>query len=315
MVMTASAGPGGTTPEHLWLADDEDKLVVSVLAPEVAGDARHDTAGPVTISPYPVTRPGGMYNTRPAEVGLHTPRTGGARIGWVGTAGSVAVAAGGAWMAGPWAGLAVAAAGVGITAWQALRRYTRIAYQWTEGHQVLTHYEDRDVVKRAAQNVRVTAAAWPKLRAHVALDDPSPVLASQLWELTLLATERSTARQLRQKLAVSGVGVPAGTATALELADRIAAVDQDLAQLNTAITSRQTHLWKLAHQVRAFVDEQEALARARATIRDADQHRGIPLTDPAPTAGAELADHTGAVLAAYRELTQGATADPPRPGQ
>jgi hypothetical protein len=42
MVMTASARPGGTTPEHLWLADDEDKLVVSVLAPEVAGDARHD---------------------------------------------------------------------------------------------------------------------------------------------------------------------------------------------------------------------------------------------------------------------------------
>jgi hypothetical protein len=45
MVMTmTTARPGGRNPEHLWLADDEDKLVVSVLAPEVAGDARHDTA-------------------------------------------------------------------------------------------------------------------------------------------------------------------------------------------------------------------------------------------------------------------------------
>jgi hypothetical protein len=46
MAMTTMARPGGLNPEHLWLADDEDKLVVSVLAPEVAGDARHDTSGP-----------------------------------------------------------------------------------------------------------------------------------------------------------------------------------------------------------------------------------------------------------------------------
>src|SRR3954471_23261745 len=135
--MTTTARPGGLNPDHLWLADDEDKLVVSVLAPEVAGDARHDTAGPVTIvSPYPVTRPGGMYATRPAEVGVHTPRTGGARIGWAGAAGSTTAAVGGVWAVGPWAGAAIAAAGVAVTAWHALRRYTRIAWQWTEGHQV-----------------------------------------------------------------------------------------------------------------------------------------------------------------------------------
>jgi hypothetical protein len=314
--MTTTSRSGGRTPEHLWLADDEDKLVVSVLAPEVAGDARHDTAGPVTIvSPYPVTRPGGMYNTRPAEVGLHIPRTGGARIGWAGTAGSAAVAAGGAWVAGPWAGLAVAAAGVSVTAWQAVRRYTRTACQWVEGHQVLTHYDDRAVIERATRNVRATAAAWPRLRSHVALDDPSPVLVTQLWDLTLLVGERSAARQLRHDLTVSGVGVPAGSATALELADRTAVVEQDLAQLDTAIHERQTHLWQLAHQVRAFVDEQDALARARATIRDVDQRRGISSTAPGPTAGGDLADHTAAVLAAYRELTDHPAVDPNRLGR
>jgi hypothetical protein len=303
---TTTARPGGLNPEHLWLADDEEKLVVSVLAPEVAGTARHDTAGPVTIvSPYPVTvtGPGGMRDTRPAEVGLHIPRTGGARIGWAGTAGSVALAAGGAGVAGPWAGLAVAVAGSGATAWQAVRRYTRTAQRWAEGHQVLGHYDDRDVIRRAAQNVRATTAAWPQLRSHVALDDPSPVLVTQLWELTLLVGERSAARQLRHDLTVSGVGVPAGSATALELADRIAAVDQDLAQLDADIRQRQTHLWQLAHQVRAFVDEQAALARARATIRHADQQRGIPATNPAGNAAGELAEYTAAVLAAYRELT------------
>src|SRR3712207_4945005 len=67
MAMTTAARPGGLIPEHLWLADDEDKLVVSVLAPEVAGPAEHDTVGPVTkVSPHPVSRPGGMYRTRPA---------------------------------------------------------------------------------------------------------------------------------------------------------------------------------------------------------------------------------------------------------
>jgi hypothetical protein len=316
--MTTMARPGGRNPEHLWLADDEQKLVVSVLAPEVAGPARHDTAGPITIvSPYPVTvtGPGGMRDTRPAEVGLHTPRTGGARIGWAGTAGSVAVAAGSAWVAGPWAGLAVAAAGAGATTWQALRRYARTARQWAEGHLVLGHYDDCDVIKRAAQNVRATAAAWPQLRSHVALDDPSPVLVAQLWELTLRISERAAARQLRHDLKVSGVGVPADSPTALELAERIAAVDQDLEQLEGDIRQRQTHLWQLAHQVRAFVDEQEALARARATIRHADQHRGLPAAEPAANAAGELAEHTTAVLAAYRELTAQPATEPGQRGQ
>jgi hypothetical protein len=289
-------------PEHLWLADD--KLVVSVLAPEVAGDVRHDTVGPVTVvDPYPVTRPGGMYATRPAEVGLHTPRSGGARIGWSGTAGSAVVATAGAWAVGLWAGVAIAAAGVGFTAWQGLLRYTRTARQWIEGHQVLTHYDDRAVVKGAAQNVRATAAAWPQLRAHVALDDPSPVLVRQLWDLTLLVGERATTRQLRQDLATSGVGIAAGTATALDLADRIARVDQDLTQLDADIDQRRTHLWRLADEVRAFVTEQEALARARAVIRDADRRRGIPAPEPGAHAAGDLAEHTTAVLAAYRELT------------
>jgi hypothetical protein len=53
-----------------------------------------------------------------------------------------------------------------------------------------------------------------------------------------------------------------------------------------------------AHQVRAFVDEQEALARARAAIRDVDQRRGIASTVPARRAAGGLADHTAAVLAA-----------------
>lgn len=311
-VMTTMGRPGGRTPEHLWLADDEDKLVVSVLAPEVAGTARHDTAGPVTIvSPYPVivTGPGGMRDSRLAEVGLHIPRTGGARVGWAGTAGS-AVLASGAWVAGPWAGLTVAVAGLGVTVWQALRRYTRTAGQWAEGHQVLTYYDDRDVIRRAAQNVRATAAAWPQLRSHVALDDPVPVLAIQLWELTRLVGRRSDARQLRQELTRAGVGVPAGSATALELTDRIVGVDQDLGQLATDIQTRQTHLWQLAHQVRAFVDEQVALARARATIRHVDQHRGLPMTSPADNAAIELAEHTNAVLAAYRELTDHPATEP-----
>jgi hypothetical protein len=201
MVMTIAARPGGLPPEHLWLASDEDKMVVSVLAPEVAGPARHDTVGPVTVvSPYPVSRtgPGRMVKTLPAEVGLHLPRSGGARIGWSGMAGSAAAAAVGAWVVGVWAGLAVAAAGLGITAWQGLRRYTLVARQWTEGHQVLTHHDDRAVVGGAANSVRCTTAGWPQLRVHVDLDDPAPVLVRQLWDLTVIVGERAAVREPRR---------------------------------------------------------------------------------------------------------------------
>lgn len=303
MVMTTATRPGGRKPEHLWLADDEDKLVVSVLAPEVAGPARHDTAGPVTVvSPHPVSRPGGMHATRPAEVGLHIPRSGGARVGWAGTAGSAAGAAAGIWAVGPWAGVAVAAAGLGVTAWLGWRRYTWVAEQWTEGHQVLTHYDDRDVIKRAASNVRYTATTWPQLRAHVDLDDPAPVLVGQLWDLTVLVGERASVRELLQRLQMAGHGLPEGTTTATELADRITRTETDLDRLTADIDQRRTQLWRLAKEVGAFVGEQEALARANAMIHDADQRRGLPA--PAANAVGELADHTSAVLAAYRELTE-----------
>jgi hypothetical protein len=103
--------------------------------------------------------------------------------------------------------------------------------------------------------------------------------------------------------------------TALELADRIAILDEDLTQLDAAIYRRQTNFWQLAHQVRTFVDEQQALARAQAAIRDADQRRGISLTtsDAHPTGA--LADHTAAILAAYRELIQQPAAESIRPEQ
>lgn len=59
----------------------------------------------------------------------------------------------------------------------------------------------------------------------------------------------------------------------------------------------------LAKEVGTFVTEQQALAKAHATIRDVDQQHGLPAVAPADAAR-ELADHTTAVLAAYRELTR-----------
>lgn len=180
------------------------------------------------------------------------------------------------WRAGLWAGVAVAAAGLDVTVWQALRRYTRVARQWTEGHQVLTHYDDRAVVQAAAKNVRYTATAWPQLHAHVDLDDPTPVLVGQLWDLTLLVGERAAARELRKKLQMAEYGVPDGTSTAAELADRISRTDANVARLTQDIDQRRTYPWRLADEVAGFVNEQQALSRARAMIHELDQRRGLP---------------------------------------
>jgi hypothetical protein len=303
--MTTAARPGGLIPEHLWLADDHDTLVVSVLAPEVAGNARHDTTGPVTvISPYWVCRLGAPDTIRPG-LGLRMPRSGGARIGWMGAAGSVSVAAAGVWAVGLWTGLAVAAVGLGVTVWQALRRYTRVARQWTEGHQVLTHYADRTVLRAAVHDVRYIVSAWPQLNAHVDLDDPAPVLVSQLWDITVLVGELATARELCQQPHSAGYGVPDGTTTAAELADRIDRAGTDLTRLTADVDQRLAHLRRLSSEVARLVTEQQALVQANA-MGDVDQRRGLPT--PAADATVDLADYTTAVLAAYRELAQ-----PPRP--
>lgn len=157
------------------------------------------------------------------------------------------------------------------------------------------------MVQAAAENVRYTATAWTRLCAHLDLDNPTPVLVGQLWDLTLLVGERAAAREVRKKLQIAGHGVPDGSSTAADLAERISRTDADLARLAADIDQRRTHLQRLA-EVAGFLTEQQALARTRATIREVDQRHGLPA--PQADAAEDLADHTAAVLAAYRELTQ-----------
>jgi hypothetical protein len=88
----------------------------------------------------------------------------------------------------------------------------------------------------------------------------------------------------------------------IDLAERISRTDADLVRLAADIDQRRTHLRRLADEVAGFLTEQQALARARATIREIDQRQGLPA--PQADAAEDLADHTAAVLAAYRELTQ-----------
>src|SRR5882724_11319870 len=117
-----------------------------------------------------------MYNTRRPRSAC-TPRAPAAPgSGWAGAAGSAAVAAPG------WPGRGLASPSP-WPEWASPpgRRCTATAASPTNGPR---------------------AASWPRLAAHVALDDPSPVLATQLWDRPLLVGERSTARQLRQDLVV-----------------------------------------------------------------------------------------------------------------
>ncbi len=161
--------------------------------------------------------------------------------------------------------------------------------------------------------MRYTTAVWPQLRAHVDLDDPAPVLVRQLWDLALTVAQRAEVRDLRQRLLAAGHGVPAGSTTAADLADRIVRTDEDLARLTTDIDQRRQHLQRLTDEAAAFVTEQQALARANEMIRDADQCSGFS-TPAQQSAVADLADHTTAVLAAYRELTQQSASTAPASG-
>ncbi len=312
--MTIVARPGGRAPEHLWLTVSEHTTMVSVLAPDVLGTAEHHTIGPITrITPLPEIRlrePGGITETVTPEAARHTPRSGAAVFAWVGSvasavtgvAATIATNAAGAAAEG-WIGLAVGAVGVGTALWLAGRRYKRMAKQWVNGYQVLTHQDDRSALDGAADSVRAVAGSWPQLRTYVDLDEPSPVLVRHLWELTMLLGQRDAARELRTRLTSARVGVPASTSPAVELADRITSLDVEISGLDAEITQRREQLRRLAAEVQTFVSEQQALAKAVATIRESDRIRGIAPATPAPAA-TDLVDYTAAVLAAYRELTR-----------
>jgi hypothetical protein len=186
----------------------------------------------------------------------------------------------------------------------------RVEQEWSS-YRVLTHHEDREQVRAAVSNARYTLRVWPQLQTAVALDDPGPALASAVWEVTGILAERAVVRDATRKLDQAIRTVPDDSPVHADLVSRLAQAQATQQHLDDETRRRLGALHTLANEVDGFIRQRQALAAARAVVRDVDQVLGAVTgghLPPGGDPGAELAEQTAAVLAAYRELTSNDTA-------
>ena len=181
--------------------------------------------------------------------------------------------------------------------WRLLRRSR-------DDHRLLTAEPERTDLRTAATAAILTLDRWPSVRRHFDLADPGPALAGVLWELTGTLAERQRVRRTLAELTDLHAEMPPGSAIGQQTADRAHRAQARLAALDAAVRDRLDHLGRLADETEAFVRQQRALDRARSVLRDADYllETGDAVAAP-PDSARDLAEHTSAVLAAYRELT------------
>ncbi|GAA2464294.1 hypothetical protein [Winogradskya humida] len=172
-------------------------------------------------------------------------------------------------------------------------------------YRVLTAPADQDDFRRAADAAVLTLHHWPSLRRHLDLDDPSPTLATTLWDLAGILTDRARVRESQLQLGALVQDIPAGSHLRAEVAERVLRAQDRMAHLDADVERQVEHLARLADETAEFIREQQALRKAEAVLRDADYllHTGTP-PSPKSDSAADLTDRTTAVLAAYQELTR-----------
>jgi hypothetical protein len=295
---------------HVYIAVDHARTVVALLPPLVTGPARHDTTGSITyIRPHSRPRKRGsrsaltmsftMVRTSPARSGV-------AMVGNAGGLAGLAIAGGLAYATTPWLGLPVGA-GVAVLGYlPAAIHQRRVNRAWPRSHRVLTDPRDREALLGALSTALRALHAWPALRAMLSLDDPSPALASSLWDLATMLSQRATIRETYNKLVQVAGDVPDDSPVHTDVAARLAQAEATRRRLDGEIERRLRDLTTLADEAEKFVRQQEALAEARTVVQDADEVLGTVSLPPQPAgadASAEVVERTTAVLAAYQELT------------
>ncbi|AEV86259.1 hypothetical protein ACWT_5241 [Actinoplanes sp. SE50] len=170
-------------------------------------------------------------------------------------------------------------------------------------YRFVVHQGDRAALHRSIEAAVRTLRRWPILSGHVGLADPSPRLARTLWDLSGLLIERDRVRRTRDRLTDVDPAVPPDTPLRAELADRAAQARLRLRHLGVQARDQLTHLTRLAAETDAFVRHEQASAAARAALRASDYLLSPAAPAPPDDEALDLADHTSAVLRAYRELT------------
>jgi hypothetical protein len=300
----------GDPSVRLSIASDDDKIVIAREAPIINGEARCTRMGSITDIVAVRHR---LWTTCPADsdgwadstVSESAPGTAPALVilivGFL-VALLATVAASRAMSA--WLGVPLGLVMTICAATGAFIQQDRAERSWRNGHHVLRHPLDRQALHKGRAAATQIIEAWPKLGALVEVADPTPALATALWELARLLAHRQTVRHTRDELLHAAVGLPPDSRVWREVAARREQAETELAAFDRETGRRLAYLAGLAGECSQFVLEQAALAQARTAVRRADMvlSQAIPVA-PAGNAGAEVAARTHAVLVAYRELT------------
>ncbi|NJC71240.1 hypothetical protein HC031_16185 [Planosporangium thailandense] len=170
-------------------------------------------------------------------------------------------------------------------------------------HRVLIDDEDREAFSEAIDLGERISKTWPALHGLIDTAAAGRQLAHALWELAGLLERRQDLREVRDDLAEKDHdGLPADSPAVRELRAQREKVAAALADLDADVHRRLSDLTATALAGENFLREQEI----GELIRDTDQRLAelTPHDLPGgPESGAALAEHTQAVLAAYRDLT------------
>jgi hypothetical protein len=162
---------------------------------------------------------------------------------------------------------------------------------------------DRPAVDRILALADRIAATWPELGPLIDPAEAATTLTDALWEIAGVLERRQELTARLTDLTRPDFATPPDE-TARELTAQVAAVRAALAESAIELGRREASLRRAEEAGRAFARDREM----RRAIHAAEKslQAGHPI---APDAAADLADRTGAVLTAYRELTTG----PPTP--
>lgn len=174
---------------------------------------------------------------------------------------------------------------------------------------VLVDGSEQVIFARAVAAADRISDTWPALGALVDVADADAMLVEALWELSGVLVRRQELRRVLADLnRPEFTGAPADDDTVRELHRHRHTARVALAGIDAEIARREANLARAEQAGLDFIREQ----RMRQAIRSAEQSLEglVPPPDgsvPPRSAdtGAELAEQTASVLAAYRELTAG----------
>ncbi len=176
---------------------------------------------------------------------------------------------------------------------------------------LLTSQAERATFEQAVATADRIVDTWPALGSLITVPEAEAMLAEALWEIAgVLSRRQELSRVLADLSRPDFAAVSATDQTARELHAQLKATKAALSQIDVDLARRLASLRRAEEAGRNFIRDQEM----RQAIRAAEESlRASPLDLPTSPAdpGADLAEHTHSVLAAYRELTAALRPDLP----